>query len=33
MMALTQIAPQSVNAPLIQALWNKWADYARLNRL
>lgn len=33
MMALTQIAPESVNALLIQALWNKRADYARLNKL
>ena len=32
MMALTQMAPQAVNAPLIQALWNKPVDYARLNR-
>ncbi len=33
MMALTQIAPESVNALRIQALWNKRADYARLNKL
>lgn len=32
MIALTQIAPGPVNAPLIQALWNKWADYARFSR-
>ena len=33
MMALTQITPQPVNPPLIQALWNKRIDYARLNKL
>ena len=33
MMALTQITPQPVNALLIQALWNKRVDYARLNKL
>jgi hypothetical protein len=33
MMALTQIATGLVNARLIQALWNKRTDYARLSRL
>jgi hypothetical protein len=33
MMALTQIAPGPVNARLILALWNNWADYARFSRL
>jgi hypothetical protein len=33
MMALTQIATGPVNAQLIQALWNKRTDYARLRKL